>query len=66
MTQTKDPDVLRAARHLLATRGERAARMAERRAATLDAEGEDAAARLWRDIVGAIDGIAAGRHGGAG
>ena len=63
MAMTKDQDVLRVARHLIETRGGRAAQRAAQRAAELEAQGEDAAARLWRSIERAIDCIESGRCG---
>jgi hypothetical protein len=63
MAMAKDQDVLRVARHLIETRGGKAGLRAAQRAAALEAEGDDAAARLWRSIERAIGCIESGRCG---
>jgi hypothetical protein len=45
-----DPDLLRAARHMIARHGSRAADAAARRAEALRLDGDDDAAELWRQI----------------
>ncbi len=49
-----DPDILRAARHMIKQHGQRAAWQAEARVTALTRDGQQDAAAVWRRIAEAI------------
>jgi hypothetical protein len=54
-------EIKRAARHLIETHGTAAARIADKRVASLDGYGELAGTHVWRQIATAVRAIQAGR-----